>query len=88
MNVELRPHVADDGTEFDQNLVMVDGRQVGWIGNREDSNLVFLPSKINLKLREEIRQEVSKIKQRDVAAKSPPELPTAAEIKQAIDDAD
>ena len=87
MQVELRPHVADDGTEFDQNLVMVNGRQAGWIGNREDSNLVLLPNcHVPKKDHKALKDLISEMRQRPVMLSTPPELPKAAELKSAIDD--
>jgi hypothetical protein len=87
VQVELRPHVAEDGTEFDQNLVMVDGRQVGWMGNREDSCLVLLPNcHVPKKDRQALKDLVSQMRQRPVMLSSPPDLPKAADLKNAIDD--
>ena len=87
MNVELRPHIADNGTEFDQNLVMVDGRQAGWIGNRSDSALVLLPGcHVPKKDLETLRSTVSELQKRNVELKAPPEMPKVADLKKAIDD--
>lgn len=94
MEITLRDHVADDGTEFPNFLVMADGRQVGIIGKYKGCHLNLLGGqKLVPREKEVIRSSTEvllKIAFEDPdyvvpSVRTPPELPSAEDIKKAME---
>lgn len=94
MEITLRDHVADDGTEFPNFLVMADGRQVGIIGKYKGCHLNLLGGqKLGPREKEVIRSSTEvllKIAFEDPdyvvpSVRTPPELPSAEDIKKAME---
>lgn len=94
MEITLRDHVGDDGTEFPNFLVMADGRQVGIIGKYKGCHLNLLGGqKLGPKQKEEIRlgtEVLLRVAFEDPeyvvpSVRTPPELPSAEDIKKAME---
>lgn len=94
LKIELIDHVGSDGTKFPNFLVMANGRQVGIIGKYKGCHLNLLGGqKLTPAQKEEIRvgtEKWLKIAHEDPyyelpSVRTPPELPSADEIRKAIE---
>ena len=94
MDISLRDHVADDGTEFPNFLVMLDDRQVGIIGKFPGCHLNLLGGqKLSPKMKEDIRSSTEILLRFAFndptyelpSIRTPPELPSAEDIRKAME---
>lgn len=94
LKIELIDHVGSDGTMFPNFLVMADGRQVGIIGKLPGCHLNLLGGqKLTPAQKEEIRvgtERWLKLAHDDPSyelpsVRTPPELPSAEELRKAME---